>query len=428
MLVAGCTPRTLEPRFQAACEEAGLKGDLFELVDIREGCAWVHQDEPEAAAVKAIDLIQMGVARVALRQARQPVSAEVVPAALVIGGGLAGMTAALTLANVGLPVKLVERETTLGGMLRHMHTLYPDRRDAAEFLAGKVEAVLHHPRIEVSLGSSVTDIAGTVGRYTVSVNGAGQQFDVGAIIVASGAHALQPWGQFRYDGKRIVTQLDFERELRDLTPNTQYPNTQYPNIPGSNVVMILCAGQRDETVPYCSGVCCMGALKQAMEVKAANPQADVTILFRDLYLLGEGIYESQVLEARRAGVKFVRYAPSSPPAVTDEAVQVYDELVGTERRLAYDRVVLATPLIPQADASVIAYMLDIPQDANGFFPEAHYRLRPQNCAERGIYVCGAAHSPADWVEAEFQATSAAFKALRHLRAGQVTSQAPVAVG
>ena len=431
VLVAGCTPRTMAPRFRTACEDAGLDGDLFELVDIREGCAWVHQDEPQAATAKAIDLIRMGVARVALRQARQPVTAQVVPAALVIGGGLAGMTAALTLANAGLPVKLVEREAALGGMLRKVHTLYPDRRNAAEFLAEKVEAVTGHPSIEVLLKSQVTGISGTVGRYTVSVNGSAI-FDVGAIIVATGARALQPRGLFRYDGQRVVTQLEFERELRNgetapylpispaLSPQSAIRNPQ-------SVVMILCAGQRNEAVPYCSGVCCMGALKQAMEIKAANSQANVTILFRDLYLLGEDIYEEELLKARQAGVEFIRYAPSSPPQVTEEAVEVRDELTGTGRRLPYDRVVLATPLVPQPDATVVAHTLDIAQDANGFFPGVRYRLRPQNYAERGIYVCGAAHYPAGWAEAEFQAASAAFKALRHLRAGQVTSQAPVAV-
>ncbi len=415
VLVAGCTPRTLEPHFRAACEEAGLDGDLFELVDIREGCAWVHHDEPAAATAKAVALIHMGIARVA---PRQPVSAEVAPAALVIGGGLAGMTAALSLAGSGLPVKLVERGAALGGMLRDAHTLYPDRRSAADFVAEKVKAVTHHPRINVLLESEIADISGTVGRYTVNVNGSNQHngsstFDVGAIIVATGARTLQPWGLFRYDGKRVVTQLEFERELQDIETG--------------DVVMILCAGQRDEAVPYCSGMCCMGALKQALEVKAAQPEANVAILFRDLYLLGEAIHENQVIEARRAGVEFIRYAPSSPPVVSEEAVQVYDQLTGTERRLPYDRVVLATPLVPQPDASVVAHVVGITQDANGFFPEVRHRLRPQNYVERGIYICGAAHSPADWIEAEFQATSAAFKALRHLQADRVTSQAPIAV-
>jgi heterodisulfide reductase subunit A len=422
VLVAGCPPRALELRFQAACEEAGLDDGMFELADIREGCAWVHQDEPQVATAKALDLIQMAIARVALRRARHPVSAKVTPNALVIGGGVTGMTAALTLANAGQLVKLVEREAALGGMLRDVHTLYPDRRDATGLVAQKVEAVTHHPRIEVLLESQVTDISGTVGRYTVGVNGAGPQFDVGAIIVATGAHALQPWGQFRYDGKRVVTQVEFERELHDVEPNTQAAD-----FPISNAVMILCAGQRNEAVPYCSGVCCVGALKQALELKAANPQASVTILFRDLYLLGENIYEEELLEAQRAGVEFVRYRPSSPPEVTSEGVEVHDELTGTDRRLPFDRVVLAPPLVPQPDASVVAHLLGIAQDENGFFPEVRQRLRPQNYVGRGIYVCGAAHYPASWIEAEFQATSAALKALRHLQAGQVTSYAPIAM-
>jgi heterodisulfide reductase subunit A len=421
VLVAGCTPRTLERRFLAACGEAGLDDGLFELVDIREGCAWVHQDEPQLVTAKALDLIRMGVARVALRQAHHPVSAEVTAAALVIGGGVTGMTAALTLANAGQPVKLVEREPALGGMLRDVHTLYPDRRNAAEFVSQKVEAVTRHPRVEVLLESQVTDITGTVGRYTVGVNGASQRFDVGAIIVATGAQPLQPRGLFRYDGKRVVTQLEFERELRDLEAITQSASS-----PLANVVMILCAGQHNGTIPYCAGVCCLCAIKQALEIKAANSQTSVAILFRHLNLLGEDVYEEESLEAWRAGVEFIRYRPSSPPEVTSEVVEVHDELTGTDRRLPYDRVVLATPLIPQPDASVVAHLLGIAQDKSGFFPEIRYRLRPQSFAERGVYVCGAAHYPTGWTEAEFQATSAAFKALRHLRAGQVISQAPVA--
>lgn len=427
VLVAGCTPRTLQPRFLAACEQAGLDGALFELVDIREGCAWVHQDEPLAATAKAIDLVRMGLAKVALGQASEPATAQIVPAALVIGGGLAGMTAALTLASAGLPVKLVEREAALGGMLRDAHTLYPDRRNAAEFLAERVKAVTDHPSINVLLQSQVTSISGTVGCYTVSVNGpVGQQnnpsiFDVGAIIVATGVCASRPRGLFRYDGKRVVTQLEFERELRDRESGSQ--STSLP----ANVVMILCAGQRNEAVPYCSAVCCMVALKQAMEVKATNPQVNVTIIFRDIYLLGEQNHEDELLKARQAGVEFMRYAPSSPPVVAQETVEVHDDLTGTSRRLPYDRIVLATPLLPQPDASVVAHMLNIAQDRNGFFPEVRYRLRPQNYAERGIYICGAAHCPAGWMEAEFQAVSAAFNAMRYLQAGTVTSRAPVSV-
>jgi heterodisulfide reductase subunit A len=235
---------------------------------------------------------------------------------------------------------------------------------------------------------------------------------------------------FRYDGQRVVTQLEFESELRNSQAVAQSPDGPVcgdadfrANV--ANVVMILCAGQRNDAIPYCSGVCCMGALMQAMEVKAANPQAHVTILFRDLYLPGEDAGEEEMRKARHAGVEFIRYTPQLPPEVTDQAIEVHDELTGKTRRLPYDRVVLATPLVPQPDASVVARMLGIAQDANGFFPEVHHRLRPQNYAERGIYVCGAAHYPLPWTEAEFQGARAAFKAVRHLRAGQVTSHAPV---
>lgn len=414
VLIAGCTPRLLERHFQGALRDAGLDDSLFELVDVREGCAWVHQDEPPAATAKALDLIQMGVARLASRQPRQAADARVAPGALVVGGGVAGMTAALILANAGQPVTLVEREAALGGMLRDVHTLYPDRHKMAELVAQKSETVTHHPRIQLLLESRVTDVTGTAGRYTVAINEGVSHLDVGAIIVATGTRTLQPWGKFRYDGVRVVTQLAFERELRDA-------------VPLSSVVMILCAGQRNEEIPYCSGVCCVAALKQAMEVKTANPGAQVTILFRDLYLQGGDHYDRKVIELRRAGVNFVRYSPSSLPKVTGDSVEVHDQLTGTDLRLPYDRVVLATPLVPQADASVLARLLGIAQDENGFFPEVRYRLRPERYAERGVYVCGAAHSPAVWTEAELQATGAAFKALRHLRSGQISSQAPIAV-
>jgi len=267
VVVAGCTPRLMSRHLQQSLPVAG---DLIELADIREGCAWVHQDQPEQATAKALDAIAMAVARLGLRQARQPISGQVAPAALVIGGGVAGMTAALTLANAGQPVVLVEREAALGGTLTQAQ-----RRNG---VAGRIEQVTHHPNIEVALNSQVSDVSGTVGRYKASLTHSGalrsggeRQFDVGAIIVATGA-----------------------------------------------------------------------------------------------------------------------------------------------------------PMASQPGASVLAHLLGIHQDQQGFYPEVRYRLRPESYAERGIYVCGAAHNPADQRETEIQAISAAFKALRHLRAGQVSNGAPVA--
>ena len=421
VLVAGCTARTMEPLFKETCEAAGLSGDMFELVDIREGCAWVHQSDPEAATSKAEDLIRMGVARVSLRNPRPKVRVEIEPTALVIGGGLAGMTAAISLADAKVPVKLVERESALGGMLRDAYTLYPQQQEASEYLNEKIEAVIHHPRIEVLLGKEISEISGTVGRYSVVANGKASRddgslsFDVGAIIVATGAREARPNSLYRYDGNHIVTQLEFERELQEAAKGFQ----QLPD----RVVMILCAGQRDETVPYCSNFCCMASLKQAMELKAAKPNAEVTILFRDIYLLGDELYENELFKAVQVGVRFMRYEPSNPPEINDGIVVLQDELTGQVNRLPYDRIVLAAPLIPQHDSGVVAHLLNIPQDEFGFFPENRYRLKPGDRPDQGIFVCGAAHFPVDWGQAEFQATSTAFNVLNHLSKGTITSNA-----
>ena len=414
VLVAGCTPRLQEHHFQAACHKANLDRDLVELVDIREGCAWAHADQPELATAKALDLLRMGMARAALREPRRPVCGEVLPRVAVIGGGIAGMTAALTIANAGQPVTLIEREAALGGMLRELQTSLAGRCNGNR-LSERIDAVASHPRIELRLASQVTAIAGTVGRYSLTIDGNGQRVEAGAIVVATGARTLQPWGaaDYRYDGKRVVTQDEFNRDLRAATAPAR-------------IVMILCAGQRNADVPYCSGVCCLGAIEQAMAIKDAHPQADVTVLYRDLYLLGEQAYKKKGATARQAGVHFIRYAPASSPSLTEDGVDVVDATTGQACHVPCDRVVLATPLVPQSDAGVVAHLLGITQDEYGFFPEVRYRLRPETYAERGIYVCGAAHRPASQPEAELEAVTAAFKALRHVRAGQVTSFAPVA--
>jgi heterodisulfide reductase subunit A len=409
VVVAGCTPRLLGAHLRAACEGAGLDANLFDLVDIREGCAWVHSGEPAEAMAKAADLVRMGVARVVHREAREPVTAEVLPEALVIGGGLAGLTAALVLARAGVQVRLVEREAALGGMGRGLQAV---RR--------KAEEAACHRSIEVLLESRVREVSGTVGRYTVTVDRAhdGRQgdvtFEAGAIIVATGATCLRPWGVFGYDGRRVVNQAEFERELRAGGAG-----------PPASVVMILCAGQRDERIPYCSGVCCSAALDQALAVKAGNPLANASILFRDLHLPGEEGRE-KLAGARDAGIQLVRYAPGSPPVVAGGLIEVHDDLSGATQRLPYDRLVVASALVPQPDAGVVARLLRLKRDENGFFPQVRDRIRPENRVERGIYVCGAAHGPCTPAEAEFQAARAAYNALRHLRGGAVRSDSPVA--
>jgi heterodisulfide reductase subunit A len=426
VLIGGCTPRAMEQHFRLMFKREGLSDKLFEMVDIREGCAWVHQDDHRAATQKAMDLMRMGIARLTLRHPHQPATAEVVPAALVIGGGLAGMTAALRLANAGFPVKLVERGHELGGLLRKIHTLSLHHSSSSKILSQMVEAVTHHPQIETLLETKVSEISGTVGRYSVNltgkaVHGNGQQAcEAGAIIVATGAQSLKPCESFGYDGRRVVTQYEFEQELWDHA--NKNPAKDLPN----KVVMILCARQHDGRAPYCSGTCCVGALKQAEELMAVSPETQVTILFHELNHLDETVFGEELVKTRQNGVVYMRYPVTQHPIVTDGVVEVFDEFTTRNHRVPYDRVVLAVPMIPQPDAAAVAHMLKIPQDENGFFPQIHYRLRPEYLPDRGIYVCGAAHFPCDWKEAEFQATNAAFCAIRHLHAGKVINHAPVA--
>jgi len=420
VLIAGCTPRTMERRLRQACARAGLSEDLCQLVDIRELCAWVHPDDPQAATEKAIDLVGMAVVALSLCGAQAEACAPVVPAALVIGGGVSGMTAALALADSGIPVTIVERESALGGMLRRAHTLYQDYQDAAQFLAPRVAAVSGHPQITLLLNHQVTAVTGTVGCYNVQVEACGCTPDgrttlqVGAILVATGAQAQPAQGLYGYDGERVVTQLEFERELGDGA-----------TLDGvTHVAMIVCAAS-SPSVPYAS-LCGLAALKQAAELKALRPQADVALLFHDLCLPENGDVSSELSRAQASGIQFWRYPSDQPPLVHDGVVEVRDELSGAVRKMPFDRLVLGVPLAPQPDASALAHMLRLAQDDDGFFPEVRYRLRPENYADRAIYVCGAAHYPVDWREAEFQAIGAAFRALRHIRSGLATSHAPAA--
>jgi heterodisulfide reductase subunit A len=415
VVVAGCTPRTHESLFQTVCEEAGLNGCLFEMANIREQCAWVHADERERATAKALDLIRMAVAKVALSEARDKVEAEVTPAALVIGAGTAGLTAALTLANGGFPVKLVEREQELGGLVRKLHTLYPTMQRAEEFVSEKAKAVQSNPNIEVLTQARILDVNGSAGNYHVTVGSNGHEaaFDVGAIIVATGAQPSQPNGRFRYDGRKVVTQFELEGTLKAGLVNAQ------------NIVMIHGA-ERGEERPYRSGVYCMTVLKNAILLKEMNPRARISILFRDLQTFGE-LCEDEIVRARRRGINFVHFGPESKPAVKDDVVEVHDLLSGTDLSLPYDLVVLSTPLVASDGVGRLAGLLRLPLDDHGFFPDVHVRLRPRNYIDPGIYVCGNAHYPADTNECLFQAYTAASKALHHLAAGVVASEATVAM-
>lgn len=408
VVVASCTPRTHEPLFRATCQQAGLNPYLFEFVNIRDQCSWVHMQERERATDKAKDLLRMGVARAVLLEPRESIEVEVVPAAVVIGAGVAGLSAALNLANRGFDVKLVEREPEMGGLLRGVHRLYPTGDDARAFIEAKVEAAKRHPNIEVFTGAEVRDVRGFVGNYEVVVKQGERElgFSVGAIIVATGAQELKPVGMYGYDGERVIAQGELEKLL--VNWETGKLGTQSTNLPKS-VVMIQCVGARDETRPYCSRICCMTAVKNALLIKEADPRTQVYVLYRDMLTLGVE-YESLYHEARGQGVTFIQYSPQSPPAVNDRQVMVYDELLGQTLSIPCDLVVLSAPLVGQADAANLAQLLKVPVDEHGFFLEAHVKLRPLDFATDGIFLCGCAHWPADVGESVTQAHGAAARA------------------
>jgi len=417
VLVASCTPRTHEPLFRAACEDAGLNKYLFEFVNIRDQCSWVHMREPERATEKARDLIRMGVAKARLLEPLEEIEVKVAPSALVIGGGVVGMEAALNLARQGFDVHLVEKEPELGGTLRSVHKLFPTNQEATKLIRLFVEQVEKHPKIRTYISSKVKEVTGFIGNFDVNLDGKGgkSKFNVGTIVVATGADKLKPVGQYGY-GKmpNVITQLELEERMKRGEPL------------GQNVVMVNCVGARIPERTYCSRICCMTAIKNASLIKESNPETRVWILHRDLMTYGVD-FEKYQRRAMEIGVRFIRYSLEKPPEVVGdkkaERINVYHELWGRDMELPCDMLVLTTPLIAGEDNQDISKMLKVSLDEFGFFLEAHLKLRPVEFAVDGIYICGSARWPTDVAEGVSQAFAATSKAAGPLRMGYVKPEA-----
>jgi len=424
VIVASCTPRTHEPLFRAACEEAGVNRYLFEMANIRDQCSWAHMHEPEKATEKAKDLVRMAVAKAHLLKPLEEPEIDVAPSALIIGGGISGMTAALCLANQGFKVYVVEKEPELGGMLRRIYKLYPSMEDASEGLSRIVNSVRSNKSINVLTSTVVKQVTGFIGNFEVVVeraNGETMNFGVGTIIVATGAANFEPIGMYGYgEYDNVITQLQLEQLLKD-------GQLKKPE----KVVMVQCVGAREEKGrAYCSRICCMNALKNAILIKELYPEAEVYVLFRDLQTYGKE-YEEYYSDTRRKFIQFINYVSERPPEVTSEPggkliVRTYDVLLGSEIEIDTDLVVLSTPLVPHEDAKELSQILKVPLGPDGFFFEAHVKLRPIDFATDGIYVCGTAHSPKDTAESVSQAFGVASRAaipmaVKRLRVEAITA-------
>lgn len=410
VIVASCTPRTHEPLFQETLREAGLNKYMFEMADIREQCAWVHQQEPAEATEKAKALVRGSIGKARGLEPLQIKRVGITRCALVVGGGIAGLTAAVSLARQGFSVELVEREATLGGQLIHLERGL-EGQNWRRRLDKLIEQATHEPAITVHLNAEIDEVSGVVGNFSTRLKGKdAMEIKHGVIILATGAKEYQPEGFLFGEDKRVMTQRALGHALRATDAE---PASEQPAAPPQTVVMIQCVGSRDAERPYCSRVCCGAAVKNALAVKERFPDAVVYILYRDIrtYQYKEEYY----WQARDNGVRFIRFPDDAYPEVRRDngrlTVTVNDAALMETITLCADWLVLSAAIVPDAaDNARTAELMKAPLNDHGFFMEAHVKLRPVDFANEGIFVCGLAHSPKYTEENIAQALAAAGRA------------------
>jgi heterodisulfide reductase subunit A len=419
LVVAACTPRTHEPLFQKTLEQAGVNPYLFEFANIREHCAWVHQKEPAQATRKACDLVRAAVAKVKLAQPLYKKSMSVNKDALVIGGGLAGLTAALDLARQGFNVALLEKQSELGGHLRHVRTTLSGKKTGPR-LVSLVKQVGDHPKIKTYLNAKIKAVSGYVGNFVTELDTPAVAIKHGVVIVASGADQHEPAEYAFGKDKRVITQRDFEAMLEDSDRQSSVSSLK-------SIVMIQCVGSRDDERDYCSRVCCSNAIKNAIAVKTVNPKAEMYILFRDIR--SYGLREKYYRKAREMGVVFIRYDLDAKPDVRlrdkDLIVTFKDVILGKNVAIKPDLLVLSTGIIANPDNKALSQFLKVPLESDGFFLEAHVKLRPVDFATDGVFVCGLAHYPKDIGETIAQARAAAGRAATVLSKESLESEGKI---
>jgi len=419
VIVASCSPRTHEPLFRNTCREAGLNEYLFEMANIRDQCTWVHMHEPEKATKKAKDLVRMAVAKARLLEPLTKGSLKVVNEALVIGGGIAGMTAALNLADQGFKVHLVEKDKQLGGNFRHIYSLLNDDNPQQK-LTSTIEKVKSHPNIDLYLDSVVSEAEGSVGNFksTILHNGKEKQVSHGVVIVATGAEEYEPTEYLYGKHPKVITQRTLEQWLADHKPELQNLNS---------IVMIQCVGSREEERPYCSRICCSQAVKNAIALKTARPQTNVYILYRDVRTYG--LFEEHYRRAREKGVRFIRYQENQKPEVSANngslRVCCVDPVLNLPIQIDADAVVLAAAIVPGKAVEEVGKLYKLSLNQDKFFLEAHMKLRPVDFATDGVFMCGLAHCPKSVEESIAQANAAAARAATILSKDEIELEATI---
>jgi len=420
VIVASCSPRTHEPLFQETIREAGLNRYLFEMTNIRDQCSWVHMHEPEAATEKAKDLVRMAVAKANLIQPLERIHLKMIPRALVIGGGVAGMTAALGTSNQGFETYLLEQESELGGFSKNIHVTLEGER-VPEFLKGLIKKVYDEKRIKVFTDSKIKSIDGYVGNFlTTAIHGEEKKIENlehGIVIVATGAKEYSPKEYYYGKDSRVITQSELEQRL--------FSNPNIDKI--QSVVMIQCVGSRNTEHPYCSRICCGEAIKNALKIKELNAKTEVTILYRDIRTYG--LKEKYYREAREKGVQFIRFEESNPPESLQEGSKLRITVKTPEGEVfKQDTDILALSVgivAPHDDNEKIAKLLKVPLNADGFFLEAHVKLRPVDFATEGVFLCGLAHSPKSIEESVSQALAAVSRASIYLSQESIEAEGAI---
>jgi heterodisulfide reductase subunit A len=420
VVVAACSPKTHEPLFQETLRKAGVNPYLFELAGIREQCAWVHGKTPQAATEKSKDIIRASVARAAKLEPLYEHAYSVTQEALIIGGGVSGMSAALAVADQGFKAHLVEQSPELGGFAANLVTTL-EGHSVSRLARYLTERVRRHPNIAVHLNSRLAEHKGHRGKFSgvLLSNGERVPMSYGAVVVATGGSAYEPDEYLYGSNKRVMTQVSFAQAMAK--------NPAWASGLGS-VVMIQCVGSRNETFPFCSRVCCAAAVKNSLALKSLNPEARIVVLYRDMRTFG--FKELHYLKARQSGVLFFRYVPDKRPQVHESdgklTVDFTDRNSHQPFRVHPELVVLSAGIRPHEEAGQVAKLLKLPRTGEGFFQEAHVKLRPVEFASQGIFLAGLAHSPRFIEESITMAKSAAQQAVKILEKKELTTSAAVA--